>query len=245
MGAHGVSDPAKTALRKAVWAGLKEAGAGRFPGIVGRIPNFVGAEAAARALVTHPAFVAARTLKCNPDSPQRPVRHAALKQGKAVFVAVPRLREAHPFVRLDPTLIPANKLWEASSIKGAAVWGRPVSIDALPTLELIVTGCVAVGKDGARLGKGGGYSDLEYALLREAAKVGPDTVIATTLHPVQWLAAGRVPTKPHDISLDLVALPDGVQAIRDRRPRPSGILWSELSAEQVHAIPVLRALCPG
>ncbi len=245
MGEHPASDPAKTDLRKAVWAALREAGAGRFPGIVGRIPNFVGAEAAARALAAHPAFVAARCIKCNPDSPQRPVRHAALKQGKLVYLAVPRLREAHPFVRLDPAAIPPNKLWEASSIKGAALWGEPVGLDQVPPLDLIVTGCVAAGMHGARLGKGGGYSDLEYALLREAQKVSADTLIATTVHPVQWLRAGRIPVATHDISLDLVVLPDGVREVRGRKARPPGILWDRLSREQVQAIPVLQGLRPG
>lgn len=245
MSGHGTPDPAKSALRKAVWAAIKEAGAGRFPGIVGRIPNFVGAEAAARALAAHPVFTAATVLKCNPDSPQRPVRHAALRQGKTVFLAVPRLREAHPFVRLDPARIPPGKLWEASSIKGSAIWGEPVSIDALPPIDLIITGCVGVGEDGARLGKGGGYSDLEYALLREAGKVDRETPIATTVHAVQWLAAGRVPAAAHDISVDLVGFPDRVQEIVTRRKRPTGLLWDRLDSEQIAAIPVLSALAPG
>jgi 5-formyltetrahydrofolate cyclo-ligase len=42
---------------------------------------------------------------------------------------------------------------------------------------------VAVNRQGARVGKGGGFSDLEFALLVEAGLVGTDTVVATTVHP--------------------------------------------------------------
>ena len=84
----------KTELRKICWQGIRDAGVARFPGVEGRIPNFIGAEAAARRLVAHPLFEEASVLKCNPDSPQRPVRHAALKAGKRIYMAVPKLAEA-------------------------------------------------------------------------------------------------------------------------------------------------------
>jgi hypothetical protein len=38
---------AKQAVRELAWTRLREAGAARFPGARGRIPNFIGAEAAA------------------------------------------------------------------------------------------------------------------------------------------------------------------------------------------------------
>ena len=46
---------------------------------------------------------------------------------------------------------------------------------------------MAVNRDGTRLGKGPGYSDLEVALLAEAGLIGPATVIVTTVHPLQVL----------------------------------------------------------
>jgi 5-formyltetrahydrofolate cyclo-ligase len=51
----------------------------------------------------------------------------------------------------------------------------------------VVCGSVAVNHDGARVGKGGGFSDLEFALLVEAVLVGEQTVLATTVHPLQVL----------------------------------------------------------
>ena len=44
---------AKAELRQEVWAALKAVKATRFPGPDGRIPNFVGAEAAAEGTFVH------------------------------------------------------------------------------------------------------------------------------------------------------------------------------------------------
>ena len=41
---------------------------------------------------------------------------------------------------------------------------------------------MAVAEDGARLGKGGGFSDLEFAVASQAGLVAPDTPVVTTVH---------------------------------------------------------------
>src|SRR6185295_4681892 len=107
---------AKADLRQEIWAALRAAKATRFPGPDGRIPNFVGAEAAAERLRGTDAWHAAGTLKSNPDSPQWPVRQRALEDGKLLFMAVPRLAEPEPFFLLDPNHL-ADPARKASSIK--------------------------------------------------------------------------------------------------------------------------------
>jgi 5-formyltetrahydrofolate cyclo-ligase len=105
---------------------------------------------------------------------------------------------------------------------------------------------VAVGEDGARLGKGGGFADLEFALATEAGLIGPDTLVVTTVHELQVRPAGSVPTAAHDAPVDLVVTPERIIDCRERRGgRPSGgIQWSELTEEKIDAIPLLRALRP-
>jgi 5-formyltetrahydrofolate cyclo-ligase len=152
----------KQAIRDRVWALLTRRRVARFPGAVGRIPNFVGAEAAARRLAESPAWQAARVVKCNPDAPQLPVRVLALKHGKRVFMAVPRLRDERCFLELDPRRL-AGRERAAASIRGAGRLGTPTRPKDMPKIELIVAGSVAVRRDGARIGKGGGFSDLELA----------------------------------------------------------------------------------
>ncbi len=46
-------------------------------------------------------------------------------------------------------------------------WGDREIVKEMPPVDLIVAGSVAVNKKGSRIGKGGGYSDLEYAIGRE------------------------------------------------------------------------------
>lgn len=231
----------KETLRQEVWSALEEAGVTRFPGARGRIPNFRGAEEAARRLAATAAWRRAGVLKANPDSPQWPVRTRALEEGKVVYMAVPRLAEERPFWRLDPAVLDVAPR-QASSIKGAARHGEPVSLGEMERIDLVVCGSVAVDRHGARLGKGGGYSDLEFGLVSAAGLVGESTVVATTVHPLQILAEGRIPVLVHDFPVEVVATPDEVLEIEPSFSRPSGILWGDLPAEKAEAIPVLGTL---
>ena len=234
---------AKAAIRVEVWAALSAAHVTRFPGAAGRISNFTGAEAAAELLRTTQQWQRAATVKANPDSAQLPVRQRALQDGKTVYMAVPRLKEPEPFFLLDPDHL-ADNPHKAASISGAARSARRVTVAELAPVDLVVTGCVAVGKDGARLGKGGGFADLEFALASAAGLIGPDTIVVTTVHELQVRPAGSIPTAAHDVPVDLVVTPQRIIDCRGRRgPRPSGgIFWPELTEAKIAAIPLLAAL---
>jgi len=212
----------------------------RFPGAKGRIPNFTGAEKCAELVARLEVWENARAIKSNPDSPQRAIRHLALKQGKIVYMAVPRLREKKCFVELDPRRL-GNKLYKASSIKGAFEYGRQVTVEQMERVDLILCGSVAVRRDGARVGKGGGYSDLEYGLAVEMGKVTRRTPIITSVHPIQIIQQ-EIELKPHDIPLDFIITPDEVIACHTKLPKPRGIYWEYLDEEKIAAIPVLQEL---
>jgi 5-formyltetrahydrofolate cyclo-ligase len=229
----------KQAIRDGIWALLEERGAAAFPGARGRIPNFVGASAAADRLAGLDEWRGARTIKCNPDAPQRYVRLRALREGKVVYMAVPRLRQERCFWELDPRRL--RDLRAAASIGGAAKAGRPVDPRELPHIDLVVAGSVAVSRTGARLGKGGGYSDLEYALCRALACIDDRTRIATTVHPLQ-IVRGAIPETRHDFRVDLIVTPDRVLRPRRSRPQPRGIIAAHLTEEIRENVPVLRAL---
>jgi 5-formyltetrahydrofolate cyclo-ligase len=235
----GQSGAAKQAVRERVWALLEKKGASRFPGAQGRIPNFVGAEAAAERLASLPEWRRARVIKANPDAPQLPVRARALAEGKLVYMAVPRLAKSKPFILLDPNKlkVPPRR---AASIRGASVAGRAVAVDEMQPVDLVVCGTVAVNRKGVRVGKGGGYSDLEFALLVEAGLIGADTTIATTVHPLQVLDE-ELPETDHDFRVGRIVTPDEIIRCRATR-RPRGILWGHLDQDKIDAIPVLKAL---
>lgn len=230
----------KQALREATWRLLEARRAARFPGARGRIPNFVGAERAALALASLGVWKRARALKVNPDAAQIPVRRLALKEGKRVYVAVPRLRAEACFIVLDPARLGRN-LTRAATIRGADRFGTPIGAIEVEPLDLIVCGSVAVNGDGARLGKGGGYSDLEFGLLRETGAVSARTPVVTTVHPLQ-IVPRAIEMLPHDIPVDWIVTPDGSLRCGSRYPKPRGIYWERLSEEKVAAVPVLERL---
>jgi 5-formyltetrahydrofolate cyclo-ligase len=220
---------AKQEVRERIWGLLERERAARFPGAQGRIPNFRGAERAADRLAELAEWESAEVIKANPDSPQLPVRRHARREGKTLYMAVPRLAEAKPFmlVRGDPT------------IKRALGEGRPLAVEELEPVDLIVCGTVAVNREGVRVGKGGGYSDLEFALLVERGLVGPKTTIATTVHDLQLLDED-LPETEHDFRVDVIVTPTtAVRTVASKRP--PGILWDHLDDDRRASIPVLSS----
>jgi len=229
----------KDQVRRDVWRSMDREGVSRFPGAEGRIPNFAGAKGAAERLAKHTAWTQASTIKANPDSPQTHVRRLALSQGKTLVMAVPRLRDQHPFRLLDPAKLDEEQLREAATIKGALRHGEVIDLDQVPELDLVLTGSVAVNLKGARMGKGGGFSDLEYGLLIEAGKIDDHTTVATTVHPIQILRE-HVPMIAHDLPVDMIATPRAVIEVERQYDRPRGILWDHLQPPQIHEIPILE-----
>jgi 5-formyltetrahydrofolate cyclo-ligase len=228
-------DGAKQAIRRRVWDLLvAERVAER--GVHGYIPFFAGAEAAADRLAGLPEWRAAQVVKSVPDRAQQPVRERALRDGKLLYVAVPRLAAEVPFFVLDPGTA-AGAPGGAAPKDHAAHHARKIDVKDMRRVDMVVCGSVAVNRRGARLGKGAGYSDIAVALLQEAGRIGPSTVIVTTVHPLQVIDEA-LPEAEHDFSVDLIVTPDEVIECEPQR-RPSGLYWNNLTAAKIAAIPVL------
>ena len=235
----------KDATRRAVWAGLQEAGVavGRA---IGSIPHFAGADLAAWHLARTPAWGRARNVKVNPDAAQIPVRLHALLAGKTLYMPVPRLAADPAYLRLDPArLAEAGVSFElAATAQGALQHGEPVDFAQVAPLDLCVFGAVAVTRAGARLGKGAGFADIETGLFHDLGRIGPHTVMATTVHDLQLCEPDAVPMEPHDTWLGLIATPSGV--IGTGAPvRTTGLDRARLRRDQIAAMPVLRKLSAG
>jgi 5-formyltetrahydrofolate cyclo-ligase len=228
----------KDAIRASIWATLQNQKVARFPGATGRIPNFIGAEACAKQLAETRFWKNANVLKINPDSPQRAIRQLALSEGKIIYMAVPRLRSDRPFIELDPKKLKCSP-YAASSIKGASQHGRAVTVDRVRKIDLVVCGSVAVNRRGARVGKGGGFSDLEFALLTENKLIERNTPIVTSVHPLQ-VVDEEIPMTEHDIPLSAIVTPSEVIAVKAAFARPKGIYWKLLPPEKIAEVPLAR-----
>jgi 5-formyltetrahydrofolate cyclo-ligase len=226
---------AKDALRREVWDSLTESGVARSDAH-GRIPDFIGAEDAAHRLAHCRPWQRSQVVKIVPDTPQQPVRALALRAGKVVYMAIPRLAEPEPFILLDPAALPVGPDIAADRHE-AMRFAQRIDVDDMRPVDLIVTGSVAVNTAGARIGKGAGYGDIEAALLAEAGLLGPDTVIATTVHDLQVIDA-EIPEAAHDYHVDLIVTPTRSLETRIRK-RHTGIDWDHMPESKVRSIPAL------
>lgn len=227
----------KDAARQFVWERLADAGQAREPlPPQGRIPNFAGARSAAVRLFEEEPWRSARALKVNPDAPQRAVRQLALTRGIRIYVPTPRL--AGGFLLLDPARIPPQYHGEAATRATQRRWAEPVALDALPRFDAIVTGSAAVTLAGRRCGKGAGYSDLEFGILRELGH--PPVPVATTVHDLQ--VVDDFPVEPIDQPLTLICTPTRTIRVSCPGAPPVGIDWSRLDAATLAAMPVLTEL---
>lgn len=225
----------KEALRARVWREMEERGVGAFPKpIWGRIPNFVGREKAAEKLRRLREYRSASTLMVNPDSPQAPIREIALRDGKRLLVATPRLRNG--FVLLDPERIDPV---ETRGVRNLLKRGYSPDLRNLE-VDLVVEGSVAVDLEGGRLGKGSGFGDLEIAILAEFGAVDESTPLITSVHELQIV--DEVPMTDHDVPVDFILTPERIIETKRRHPKPLGIRWEILPAEVIRGIPILGEL---
>lgn len=229
----------KDDIRRRIWDLMEKTNVARFPRpVYGRIPNFIGAEMAARKLAELEEFKRAKVVKVNPDSPQKTVRYLVLASGKTLLMPTPKLKSG--FLLIDPGRIPRRAYEEASTIQGAFKYGRACGLKDIPKVDLIVAGSVAVSRDGVRIGKGSGYSELEYGILRELGAVGDETAVLTTVHDIQIV--DFIPKEPYDLVVNAIITPTRVIRIEHVGERPRGILWDMLPAERLREIPVLMEL---
>jgi 5-formyltetrahydrofolate cyclo-ligase len=233
----------KDEIRRMVWELMLKEGVALPPlPPFGRIPNFKGADLAARKLSELEEWRRAKVVKINPDSPQRPVRIKALSEDKVLLMPTPRIRSG--FILLDPSTIPKSAISEASTIRGAFRWGRVLKdvdslIEEVRKVDLIVEGSVAVDVYGNRLGKGEGYGELEYAILLELGIIDRNVPIVTTVHDIQVLSH-PIPRDPYDIPVDIIVTPTKVIRVRRRGSRPKGLILELLPEHKVREIPILR-----
>jgi len=188
-----------------IWKLMEEKGIATFPKpVYHRVPNFIGAEKAAQNLRNLPEYKKAKVIFCNPDSPQRPVREMTLEDGKILVMATPRLK--HGFLVIAPETTVGKERF-ASTIKGAFNFGKETT--DFPKPDLIVTGSVAVDKDGNRLGKGRGYGDREIRMIKE--KFGKVPVV-TSIHDIQLI--NYATSTPQDEKLDIIVTPTKIIRIK-------------------------------
>jgi len=213
--------------------------------VFNKIPNFKGAEEAAKLLSELEEFKKAKNIKVNMDRAQEPVKLEVLNSGKNLYVPPGRDAEI-PSLFTQVTCPADTDIKDQKKIvrlQGESDTRKEIGIDTDIKLDLLVVGSCAVSKLGQRIGKGNGYVDLDVGLLLQLGVITKDTVIITTVHEVQ--VYDDLPEelfKKYDLPLDIIVTPTEVIRIEKRLPRPDGLDWSLLSQRRVNLIPALSAL---
>ncbi|KAF5444547.1 hypothetical protein F2P56_033671 [Juglans regia] len=236
----------KWVIRKRIWDLMEAQNVAQNPRPVHhRIPNFVGASTAAQKLGELEEFRISNCVKVNPDSPQKQVRFLTLSGSKMLLTPQPRLRTGFFSVVESHMLPPTPRaINEACTSVGVAKHGRPIGLDEKIKVDLIVIGSVAVDpRTGARLGKGEGFAELEYGMLRYMGAIDDSTPVVTSVHDCQLV--DDIPVEKlliHDVPVDIICTPTQVIYTNTSIPKPQGIYWDKLSPEKLGQIRVLREL---
>ncbi|XP_046538655.1 methenyltetrahydrofolate synthase domain-containing protein isoform X2 [Equus quagga] len=233
----------KQDIREQIWDYMESQNLADFPRPVHhRIPNFKGAPRAAEHFPRLQAFKMARTIKVNPDAPQKNARFLVLDSRKTLLVPTPRLRTGLFNKITPPPGATKDILRKCATSQGVRSFSTPVGLDARVQVDLVVVGSVAVSEKGWRIGKGEGYADLEYAMMVSMGAVSPETPVVTIVHDCQVVDIPEALLEDHDLTVDYILTPTRVIATGCERPKPAGIIWSKISCEMMEKIPVLRSL---
>ncbi|UCD71495.1 MAG: hypothetical protein JSW70_00480 [Syntrophobacterales bacterium] len=225
-------------IREEVWRKIAQEGLHADP--YGRIPPFPGQNKAAERLRRTTLYKESLNVMVPPDRPQLQVRINLLQDRKRLIMATPGLRDG--FYEIPGGQIPPYLWAKAVSSVGVTRYGRKLSttLDEIGRVNLMVMGAVAVSLEGDRIGKGTGYFDLEYMILREIGSASEETPIVAVLGDLQIFE--ELPWGEKDVSIDLIVTPTASIPIRHPRPRPRGIDWPSLQGRQMRRMRPLREL---
>lgn len=209
------------------------------------IPDYPGSDRIPAALADLPFYGGTGPVFVTPDNNLQALRASLLREGRPLLTTTYGISRGFIYFPTGSVLGPSVEF--ASSLDGAERFGMQVSIEALQSLgklDFLVTGASAVSMDGIRFGKGHGYFDLEWAMLRHLQMVGEDTPVAACVHDVQCIEQ-YLPAQPNDSSVDWIITPSRTVKVARRQPKPLGINWDQLDPALVESIPPLRELRHG
>ncbi|NYB52289.1 MAG: 5-formyltetrahydrofolate cyclo-ligase [Methanobacteriaceae archaeon] len=194
----------KKKLREEIWSILDEDNLIRSSqSCVGKIPNFKEAPLAAIRLTNTLDWQYSQTVFTSPDSALKEVREYALRYGKNLIMATPKIKEG--YLLINPKKVRGHEKI-ASTIKGAFRFGEKIT--SFPQIDLVVEGSLGVDLIGNRLGKGGGYADREISHLFNEGVINENTTLCTLVHSLQ--IKEKIPVEDHDEKINLIVTPEMV-----------------------------------
>lgn len=240
----------RDAVRERVWNDLREVARpdSRFAWDFAEfIADYDGSDDGAERLLTYADDQEHTTWLVTPDNNLNPLRERLIERGTPFLMPTYGIRRG--FLRLDPANVPDGRAAFAATLDGMTRFAERVPLtdleDAHPPLDCMVTGASFVTHDGLRMGKGHGFFDLEWAMLRRVGLTTPSTDVLAAVHDVQVISEAEdldAIVEDHDTIVDAIVTPTQTITVTDAPPKPKGIHWSLLDADEIEAIPPLQVL---
>ncbi|RLI79972.1 5-formyltetrahydrofolate cyclo-ligase [Archaeoglobales archaeon] len=187
----------KQDVREYVWKEMRKVAIPPFP-VSGRIPNFKDSAKACERIRELEKYKRSKIVFSAPDSPLRRAREIVLEDNKILLAVKPRMTG---FLILDSS--------KDVTIRGMLRNGKEIKENELHKLnkvDLFVQGCVAVDVNGNRIGKGSGYGDKEYALLKEHGLLD-NSLYVVVAHDIQVFDDLGYLMGEHDVKADVILTP--------------------------------------
>jgi 5-formyltetrahydrofolate cyclo-ligase len=235
----------RTAAREQVWKELRTVAKpdSRFHFDFNEfIPDYAGSEIGNQRIRELLVYKSGHTLFITPDNNLTSLREGAIMDGKTIIM--PTYGIIRGFLIIARKDVPQGQEAFAATLDGMDRFAEPISLEGITSLgsiDVMVTGASVITLEGLRFGKGHGYFDLEWAMMRMIGVVDENTPLIAVAHDCQITEVDIVP-EPHDTIIDYIVTPSQTIEVASKRPKPEGINWDILPAEMREQIPPLRSL---
>ena len=167
------------------------------------------------------------------------IRINVLMDGKELIMPSPALKEG--FFLCRPSGIPFAKRSFAVSFKGLAKFGDRLGLDDFSGLDigLFVADALAWDRLGNRLGDGGGFFDLSWALLKTLGAVSDRAAVLGVGGRAQCV--DLLPVDPWDVKMDGMITEDGIDVFTNDQIE-GALFWEQLPAKRIRKMSLLWKL---
>lgn len=207
-----------------------------------RISNFKGSDEAGVRVAEMEVFKNAKVVRIDPNIPLQEIRIKTLEAGKTLLLPTPKLLN-HVFSKIvPPAEADAKTLRNCVNRRGLNEHSQPVSLDDQLKVDLIIVGCIAVSKTGRKVGKGGGLSDLEYAMMASLNFLEENVPVITLVHDDQVVDLPESIFMTYDLPVDYIVTPTQVIKCTGGLKKPPGVMWNIIDQKRIGHIPVLNRI---
>jgi 5-formyltetrahydrofolate cyclo-ligase len=206
------------------------------------IPDYVGSEIGNQRIRELSIYKKSDVIFITPDNNLASLRKGAILDGKTTIM--PTYGIIRGFLKITRNDVPEGQEAFAATLDGMDKFAEPITLEQITNLgdiDLMVTGASVITLEGLRFGKGHGYFDLEWAMMRTIGVADERTPLVAVAHDCQITEVKIVP-EPHDTIIDYIVTPSQTIEVTSKRPKPVGINWDILPIEMRERIPPLRIL---